>query len=240
MSWSFVVHVHTQRSIDSLSRPAAIVRRALALGIDALAITDHDTWQGAVDTLTYVSKRSLPLRVVMASEVATDQGDVIGLFLRDDVRGRSAPAVCDAIHAQGGLVLLPHPYKAHTLEEDFLARVDLVEVFNARTPRAENERAATLAHARRLPALVGPDAHRVGELGLAINVFDGTPPADEAGLKHALLHATRQFVTRPASAWDEWRSQVVRLGKRPDSGLAIHLARGAVRRVVKPKEYVLG
>lgn len=240
MSWSFVMHVHTRRSIDSWSRPEALVRHAVRLGVDVLAITDHDTWQGAVDALAVVSRTGAPLRLVMASELATDQGDVIGLFLRDDVRHRSAPQACDAIHAQGGIVVLPHPYKFHQLDEPLLSRVDAVEVFNARTPRADNERALALARQRALPELVGPDAHRVGELGLAINVFEGAAPSDEAGLRRALLTAPRTFVTRPASVWDEWRSQVVRLTKQPDAALAVHLARGAVRRVVKRGEYVLG
>jgi hypothetical protein len=138
------------------------------------------------------------------------------------------------------MVLLPHPYKWHRLDEALLSRVDLVEVFNARTPRADNQRAETLARQRRLPELVGPDAHRVGELSLARNEFEGDLPADEAALKRTLLEAPRRFHTAPASAWDEWRSQGVRLLKRPNGRLAWGLARGALRRVLKPGEYALG
>src|SRR2546422_3595564 len=178
MSWTFVCHVHTHRSADCMTSPAALVRRAARLGIDVLAVTDHDTWQGSVDALGAVSRSGAALRVVIASEVATDHGDVIGLFLRDDVRVRPAAEFCDRVHEQGGLVLLPHPYKWHRLDEPLLQRVDLVEVHNARTPPADNERASALARDRRLPALVGPDAHRLGELSLARNEFDGELPAD--------------------------------------------------------------
>ena len=238
--WTFVCHVHTRRSADCLTSPAAIVRRALRLGVGVLAVTDHDTWQGSVDVLGVVSRTGAPLRIVIASEVSTDQGDVVGLFLRDDVRERSAPAFCDAVHAQGGLILLPHPYKWHRLDEALLSRVDLVEVHNARTPCAENAKAAALATARGLPALVGPDAHRLGELGLARNEFDGAVPADEAGLKRALLSSPRRHVLARASIWNEWRSQAVKWSKQPDGRLAWWLARGALRRLVKPGEYDLG
>src|SRR2546430_1069508 len=61
MAWSFVCHVHTGRSGDSMTSAASIVRRALRLGIDVLAITDHDTWQGAVDALGVVSRTAVPL-----------------------------------------------------------------------------------------------------------------------------------------------------------------------------------
>jgi predicted metal-dependent phosphoesterase TrpH len=239
VSWSFVVHVHTRRSFDSMTPAAAIVDRAVSLGIHALAITDHDTWQGSVDALDHVSKRNLPLRIVIASEVASEQGDLIGLFLRDDVRQRSGPDFCDEVHEQGGLVLLPHPAKWHRLDEKLLERIDLVEIFNGRTTREGNAWAAALAHERKLPGLVGPDAHRLGELELARNEFEGEPPGDEAGLKRALLTAPRTFHTRAGSIWNEWRSQGVRLMKRPDARLAYYWARGALRRIVKPAEYRL-
>lgn len=239
MSWTFVAHVHTRRSFDSMTSPSTLVREAVRRGIDVLAITDHDTWQGAVDALDVVANTRAPLRIVVASEVATEQGDVIGLFLRDDHRQRSATAFCDAVHDHGGLVLLPHPYKWHRLDEALLQRVDLVEVFNGRTPRADNERAVELARTRGLPGLVGPDAHRLGELGLACNVFDGDLPDGEAALKRALLETPRTFHTRLGSPWNEWRSQGVRMLKDPDPNRIYHWLRGTVRRVVKPGAYRL-
>jgi predicted metal-dependent phosphoesterase TrpH len=240
MSWVFVCHVHTRRSADCMTSPVALVRRAIRLGIDVLAVTDHDTWQGAVDALGVVASTGVRLRIVIASEVSTDQGDVIGLFLRDDVRVRSAPEFCDRVHAQGGLVLLPHPYKWHRLDEVLLSRVDLVEVHNSRTPRPDNARAAALALERRLPALVGPDAHRTGELGLARNEFEGPLPADEAAIKRALIEAPRRHITRRGSIWNEWRSQAVKLCRQPEGRLAWWLVRGALRRLVKPREYEVG
>jgi predicted metal-dependent phosphoesterase TrpH len=240
MSWVFTCHVHTRRSADCMTSPESLVRHAVKLGVDVLAVTDHDTWQGAVDALGVVAKTGAKLRIVIASEVSTDQGDVIGLFLRDDIRVRPAAEFCDRVHQQGGLVLLPHPYKWHRLDEPLLSRIDLVEVHNARTPGADNARAAALARDRGLPALVGPDAHRIGELGLARNVFEGELPADEAGLKRALLEAPRRHFVEPASIWNEWRSQAVKLARHPEGRLAWWLMRGALRRLVKPREYDLG
>jgi predicted metal-dependent phosphoesterase TrpH len=237
MSWTLVVHVHTRNSYDSLNDPRALVKRAVERGVDVLAVTDHDTWKGGVDTLQVVSKTGARLRVILAAEFATDQGDVIGLFIKDEPRERSALKVCDAIHEQGGLVLLPHPYRWHRLDEPLLSRVDLVEVFNSRTSRADNARAAELAKARGLPELVGPDAHRVWELDLARVVFEGDLPADEEGLKHALLHAPRRLETRSTSIWAEWWSQAVKCTRRPSGRLAWAVVRGALRRIVKPGAY---
>jgi predicted metal-dependent phosphoesterase TrpH len=237
MSWTLLAHVHTRHSFDCRVDPVALVRRATTLGVDVVAVTDHNSWRGSVEAQEAVALAGLPLRVILATEAATDQGDVIGLFLRAEPHERVATRFCDAVHAQAGLVLLPHPYRYHRLDEALLQRVDLVEVYNARTPRADNERAAELARARGLPALVGPDAHRLGELPLARVEFDGDLPATDDALKQALLHTPRRFHTAPGSVWNEWLSQAVKWTKRPSGRLAWGLARGAMRRLLKPGEH---
>ena len=239
-SWSFVQHAHTRHSFDSMSEPRALVKHAAALGIDVLAVTDHDTWEGSVVCRAAAEAAGLDLHVILAAEYATDQGDIIGLFLEREIRTGSALEICDQIHEQGGLALLPHPYRWHRLDDLLLDRIDLIEVHNSRTSRADNTRAAELAFARKLPELVGPDAHRLGELGLARNVFEGERPRDAAGLADALLHAPRRFETRPGSMWDEWLSQAVKVARRPSVSGAWWLLRGGVRRMVKPREYQLG
>lgn len=234
MSWNFLCHCHTRHSFDSDVDPAALVRHAARLGIHVLAVTDHDTWQGAVDARAAAEKEGLDLTVILASEVATDQGDVIGLFLTEDLVVRPAPEFCDRVHAMGGLTVLPHPYKWHRLDEALLSRVDLIEVHNGRTSRADNIRAAELAFQRDTPELAGPDAHRLPELGLAKVVFDGERPRSDAALKEALLHAPRRLVTADGSPWNEWLSQWVKLKKKPSLSRAVALARDGVRRIVKP------
>src|SRR4051812_28655724 len=145
MSWTFVQHVHTHHSPDSRAKPAAIVARAQEVGVEVLAVTDHDTWRGAVDARAAAQAAGGRVHVVLGTEVRTDLGDLIGLFVTSDVRERKALAFCDAVHAQGGLVVLPHPYKWHRLENALLQKVDIVEVHNPRCGRAENQKAADLA-----------------------------------------------------------------------------------------------
>ena len=238
--WSLVQHVHTRHSFDSLTEPRLLVERAEALGIDVLAVTDHGTWRGATEARECARDAGLRLHVILAAEYATDQGDVIGLFLEREHAERSADGLCDAINARGGLTLLPHPYRWHRLDEGLLSRIDLIEVHNGRTPHADNERAAELACERGRPGLVGPDAHRVGELWLARNLFEGERPADEEALKHALLHAPRRFEIERSSRWNEWLSEGVKLARRPSARGAWYLVRGALRRILKRGEYRLG
>ena len=233
--WTLVQHMHTRHSFDSLSEPRWLVERAEELGIDVIAVTDHGTWMGSVEARECALEAGLKLHVIRAAEYLTDQGDLIGLFLDREHDEPSAVRLCDAIHESGGLTLLPHPYRWHKLDEELLSRIDLIEVHNSRTSASDNDRAAELARARRRPGLVGPDAHRIGELSLARNLFDGERPADDDGLKRALLNAPRRFEVATGSQWDEWISQGVKLVRRPSARGAWRLARGAVRRILKPE-----
>ena len=238
--WVLVQHMHTRHSFDSLTEPRLLVERAEELGIDVIAVTDHGTWQGSVEAAECAREAGLKVRVILAAEYLTDHGDVIGLFLDREYEERSALRLCDAIHERGGLTLLPHPYRWHKLEEDFLACMDLIEVHNSRTMDEDNASAGKLAKQRGLPGLVGPDAHRIGELNLARNVFEGEVPADEDAMKRVLLTAPRRFQAATGSKWDEWISQGVKQLRRPTARGAWGLVRGAVRRIVKPKEYPKG
>ena len=237
MSWTAIVHAHSRRSYDGVGDPAAVVEEAIRLGVHALAITDHDTWQGSLEAAEYARVHDRPLLVIPGAEVFTDQGDVLALFVDEDPGPRFALELCDAVRARGGVTVLPHPCRYRSPIPDLVGRVDLIEVFNARTPRTANAFAQVLADASGKLATVAPDAHRVAELGLARMVFAGAPPASLDDVREALLHAPRTFDARGGSIWDEWRSQVIKLTRRPDPGLAVHLARGVVRRLVKPGEY---
>jgi predicted metal-dependent phosphoesterase TrpH len=72
--------------------------------------------------------------------VKTDgQGEVIGLFLREEIpRGMTFGDTIAAIKEQGGLVYVPHPVRPHARDPDaatlhrHLAEIDVFEVYNAR------------------------------------------------------------------------------------------------------------
>ena len=234
--WTLVAHMHTRHSFDSLTEPRWLVERAEEVGIDVIAVTDHGTWKGSVEARECAREAGLRLHVIQAAEYLTDQGDVIGLFLDREHEEQSAVRLCDAIHERGGLTLLPHPYRWHRLDDELLSRIDLIEVHNRRTTPEDNERAVELARERRRPGLAGPDAHRIGELTLARNLFEGERPADDEGLKQALLHAPRRYELASGSQWDEWISQGVKLVRRPTARGAWRLAQGALRRILKRGE----
>src|SRR5207244_10984222 len=128
--------------------------------------TDHNALGGALETAELA--RGHDLVVVPGEEVKTDsQGEVIGLFLREEIpRGMSFGDTIAAIREQGGLVYLPHPFdRLHAIPDPatlhaHLAEIDVLEVFNARLLRDSfNDEALRFARKYRLLHGAGPDAH---------------------------------------------------------------------------------
>src|SRR4026208_2541216 len=117
-------HIHTRFSRDSLLTEETFIRKAIERGRPDVAVTNHNNVEGAVAVRDKVAELGLTeqLTVILGEEVSTADGEVVGIFLqRTTPRGLSADETADAIHEQGGLVSIPHPYdpfrKSHIREE---------------------------------------------------------------------------------------------------------------------------
>lgn len=134
-------------------------------------MADHNTIEGALRL-----KEAAPFRVIVAEEILTPAGEIMGLFLNEEIPpGLSAQETISRIRSQGGLVVIPHPYgrplprNSHSLTSpEVLSRVDIIETFNARTPPFNGmNRAWMLANKHGKLASAGSDAHTAGEIGRA-------------------------------------------------------------------------
>ena len=105
------LHVHTCYSVDCNTPLQRIVDRCLKIGINCLAVADHNTISGALKL-----KEMAPFKVISAEEIMTSMGELIGLFLTEEVpKGLSPEETIARIKSQGGLVGIPHPYGRHPL-----------------------------------------------------------------------------------------------------------------------------
>ncbi|MDI6720312.1 MAG: PHP domain-containing protein [Methanomicrobiales archaeon] len=172
------LHVHSCYSYDSLLRPETILRRAKAMGLTGVAITDHGTIQGALRA--HRVNRDEEFTVIVGCEILTDIGDILGLFLHDEIRSTSFPEVIDEIRSQDGLVVLPHPFRGHTLSDVVIRSIDAVEVFNARASETQNVQSQEMARRYSLPASAGSDAHTAAEIGLGRIVLHDDPDIRKA------------------------------------------------------------
>jgi predicted metal-dependent phosphoesterase TrpH len=169
------LHMHTSWSHDCAVTPAELVEYAQAIGLGAIAVTDHNVFGGALEAVELA--RGTKLTVIPGEEIKTDgQGEVIGLFLKEEIpRGMSFADTVAAIRAQNGLVYLPHPFdRMHSIPDPatlhrHLADIDVFEVYNARLLfEAYNDEALRFATKYNLTMGAGSDAHVLQGVGTGV------------------------------------------------------------------------
>jgi predicted metal-dependent phosphoesterase TrpH len=172
------LHIHTRASRDGESSVEAIIRSAEAAGLDAIAITDHDTIEG-VRAARAVSTR---LVIIPGIEVSTRQGHLLVLGVEKVFpRGMDVIETIRMAKDEGALVILPHPYHMwrHGVARKFrtaLWEVDAIETFNSRyIVGSANTKAAKMARRLGKPAVGGSDAHNARFVGFGRTLVDSEP-----------------------------------------------------------------
>jgi glycosyltransferase involved in cell wall biosynthesis len=194
------LHMHTDHSSDCATPVEVLLATAKTRGLGAIAVTDHNEISGALEA----EAKADGIKVIVAEEVKTaDQGEVIGLFIREKIpRGMTLQETIAEIRRQGGLVYVPHPFDRMHAVPDYehllavIEDVDAIEVFNPRVAISEyNEEAVRFAAKYRIPAGAGSDAHvpqGLGSVRIRMRDFDG-PEEFLASLREA------DIIRRPAS-----------------------------------------
>jgi predicted metal-dependent phosphoesterase TrpH len=177
------LHMHTDWSHDCSIPAEELLDHAEAIGLGGIAVTDHNVFGGALEAVELARDRDII--VIPGEEVKTeDQGEVIGLFLEEEIpRGMTFAETVAAIREQGGLVYVPHPFdRLHSIPDPatlhrHLAEIDVLEVYNARLLRDSfNDEALRFARKYRLLQGAGSDAHvlqGVGTGAVRMRRFDG-------------------------------------------------------------------
>jgi predicted metal-dependent phosphoesterase TrpH len=167
------LHIHTEYSKDCTSSVEAVLATARDVGLGAVAIADHNTIEGGLAARELAGK---DLIVIVAEEVKTACGEVIGLFLEEEIPGGlSFEETLSRIKEQGGLVYIPHPFDrlrttpSYRVMMDNVYRIDAIETYNARVFHSSfNLNAERFAAKYHLPAGAGSDAHVLPGIGTAM------------------------------------------------------------------------
>ena len=210
------LHIHTCYSIDCLTPLEQIVERCLELGINCIAVADHNTIAGALKLREIAS-----FKVIVAEEILTPVGEIMGLFLNEAVsRGLSPQETISRIRSQGGLVAIPHPFgrslpwNANPLTStEILSQVDIIETFNSRTPFSSSiARALKLAEEHGKAASAGSDAHTLGEIGRAyVEMPDFNGPDDflNSLAQGKIFGQKSSYLAHFASTWARIRKRIL-------------------------------
>lgn len=212
------LHTHTHYSPDGITSPRRFVEACRRRGLDCVAVTDHNTIRGALAV-----RERADFQVIVGEEIRTAAGEIIALFLEEEVPpGLSPEESIQRVKAQGGLVGVPHPYDRLrvALRPEVMARLadrlDFIEGLNARIVFAgDNARAQRFARERALPITAGSDAHSPWELG---RCYVEMPPFDgPAGFLAALGEGRlRGRLSSPlVHLWSRYAALRRKLGWRP-------------------------
>lgn len=194
--------------------------RCRELGINCIAVADHNTIAGALKL-----KEIAPFKIIVAEEILTHAGEIMGLFLNEAIpRGLSPQEAISEIRNQGGLVAIPHPFGRSLpwnnnmlTSTEILSQVDIIETFNSRTPFSNSiARARELANQQGKVTSAGSDAHTLSEIGRAyveMPEFDGSVDFINSLAQGKIFGQKSSYFAHFASTWAKIRKHI--LGDSP-------------------------
>jgi hypothetical protein len=173
------LHTHTKYSLCSNLEPSLLLKLAVKKGLDGIAVTDHNSIKGAL-TARKLNKNK-DFEVIIGSEIKTDKGEVLALYIDEEIRPGDFEDVIDSIKKQGGLAAIAHPFtigllrKRAKLDFDKIKnKIDAIETFNSRMIfDFLNKKAQTVAEKFNIAQTAGSDSHFRWEIARAFTIFDG-------------------------------------------------------------------
>jgi predicted metal-dependent phosphoesterase TrpH len=162
------LHCHTEYSPDSLVKVPWLLKTAVRKHLDRVAITDHNTIQGALE-----AKKIDPERIIVGEEIITQKGELLAYFVQEEIPAGLPPLdVIRWLREQGAFISVSHPFDIRRMGwqlddlMEIVPLIDAIEVFNARSfNQLHNQKAVHFAEAHHLAGTAGSDAHTLAELG---------------------------------------------------------------------------
>ncbi|MFO7619553.1 MAG: CehA/McbA family metallohydrolase [Thermoplasmata archaeon] len=175
------MHLHSDYSSDGKASPRQILRQARKLGLGGVCITDHNTVKGNAKARKIASE--FGLLVIRGMEISSSGGHILGMGIAEEVpRDLSPEETVERIRAQGGMAVIPHPYRRWSGLGTDVARAvrpDAIEVLNSHSTGKDNAMAGKLCTSMKLPMTAGSDAHELGMLGKAFIAIPDASTEDE-------------------------------------------------------------
>lgn len=187
------LHMHSRYSdgLGSIEDILAFVGQRTDL--DVIAMTDHNTIEGALRARDLAQKQGAPFEVIVGEEVSTREGHLLTLFVEKRIRpGLSVERTIELAHQQGGVAIIAHPFNRvfrHSIQREVVDRLttapleaqpDGIETLNGSFAGIGSSQLAMSRNRRhyRWPETGSSDAHTVTAVGCAYTWFEGASAAD--------------------------------------------------------------
>jgi predicted metal-dependent phosphoesterase TrpH len=204
------LHIHSIYSYDGTATVPAVLRRAKEIGLNVIAITDHDEIAGALEAVDLASHYGV--EVIPGSEITTAEGDLLALNIREKIQPNlSLIETLLRVKDQGGVAIAAHPMAGgwgmksltpasilKALHHPNAGQILVgIEAYNGTAiDRISNHAARIFANTLNIAQTGNSDAHIIDTIGFGATEFSGTTAAD-------LLTALRERTTR-VKKMDEW------------------------------------
>lgn len=186
------LHIHTIHSYDGTAAVAAVLYRAKKLGLDVIAITDHDEIAGALEAVELASHYGV--EVIPGCEITTADGDLLAYYVNEKIKpGLSLIETLLHVRDQGGVAIAAHPMAGgmgmksltpysilKALKHKQASRVLIgIEAYNGTSiDRMSNHYAQIFANSLKLAQTGSSDAHIIDTIGFGATEFEGRTAAD--------------------------------------------------------------
>lgn len=150
--------------------------------------------------------------VIVGAEIRTDVGDIIGLFLNEEIKSRNSLEMLDEVKSQGGITVFPHAFKGHKLRteetNELFKKIDCIELMNSRAPITTKQHLFLDSLDKSFVA--GSDAHFSFEIGLCQTIIK-SDTTDPDQIKKLMLSKNKTlFCSRYEPAYIQEFSQFIR------------------------------
>jgi predicted metal-dependent phosphoesterase TrpH len=174
------LHIHTIYSQDSLIAPEDLIEQAISVGLDAVCVMEHNSFQASETAEEFAVGTGL--KVFRGVEVTTDLGDLLVYGVNqaqwqefENKTNLPAQEIVDYVRSCGGVCIPAHPFrfKAASIGDklETLIGIFAIEGYNAKSDIEENRMAWEKAEKLNLKLTGGSDAHVVGQIGKCVTEF---------------------------------------------------------------------
>jgi len=218
------LHIHTIYSYDGTASVPAVLTRARQIGLDVIAITDHDEIIGSLKALELAP--AFGIEVIPGTEVTTAEGDLLALNVTRKIeRNLTLIETVSKVSKLGGFCIAPHPMSngigmkslsaysiSKALRKSTVAQTLIaIETYNATAlDRTSNHYARILADWLDITPTASSDAHVLEAIGLGVTEFDGRTAQDLlTALQNGNVRHRKQKEWSPVRILGSWAANYV-------------------------------